>query len=71
MKKTLWSKTAAILVAFVILLTFGACGSKQAKDYGAMSTYTADGTLNETAGMKAESKAFSGAPEQADSPKLT
>ncbi len=71
MKKTLWSKIAAILVAFVILLTFGACGSKQAKDYGAMSTYTADGTLNETAGMKSESKAFSGAPEQADSPKLT
>ncbi|MBQ6753512.1 MAG: DUF4349 domain-containing protein [Clostridia bacterium] len=71
MKKTLWSKTAAILAAFVILLTFGACGSKQAKDYGAASTYTADGSLNETADIKAETKAFSGAPEQADSPKLT
>ena len=32
MKKTNWNKAAAILVAFVILLTFGACGSKQAAD---------------------------------------
>ncbi|MCR4747601.1 MAG: hypothetical protein K5836_03925, partial [Clostridiales bacterium] len=66
MKKTLWSKAAAILAAFVILLTFGACGSKQANYYDKNGNYTADGILDESV-----SKAASGAPEQSAEKKLT
>lgn len=66
MKKTLWSKAAAILVAFVILLTFGACGSKQTridggaesvKDFSDVNLYAENGILDESASKAAASPA--------------